>query len=136
MLDNQKLISSSDAGFVGPATWVSAPIDLGMSESTGVSFHIMWRDFACTFNVQVSNVQVGTPTSPVTYPWVDITADIRLVDPTWVDPVLADPYTPHIVSTIHTNTRFIAIGFSGGNWTGAVGPFLKIVSNVCKTRTR
>lgn len=126
MRNDPTIFNSTLAGFTNPATWHSQPLDLGAIGSDQTSFHIYWQDVAVTFYMWCSNAQIwpGALTSP---PWHDQTAEYRALDPGWVDPVVGDPLSEHIVRFINLGARYVILGFAGGDWTGVVNPFMQIV---------
>lgn len=110
------------AGFTNPVAWNSEPLDLGALGSDIASFHIYWVDVGLTFYLWCANSHELTFTSP---PWHDQTAEYRIFDPGWVDPVVGDPASEHIVRFTKLGARYVAIGYTAGNWGGAA-PFLQI----------
>lgn len=116
MISSPFLIDSTYADWTNPATWVSEPIDLGILSSNLASFHIYWRDVAITWYLWRSNSNSFAALSP---PWDDITAAYRALDPAWVDPALGDPWSTHFVSFYNVGARYVRLGYSASNWTGA-----------------
>lgn len=124
MRNDPILINSLIPAFPNPAAWMSFPLDLGAFGSNQASFHIVWQDVALTFYLWCANGQFLNPTSP---PWHDSTAEYRALDPGWVDPVVGDPLSEHVVRFINIGARYVRLGFTGGDWTGVVNPFLQIL---------
>jgi hypothetical protein len=60
---------------------------------------------------------------------LEFTVQYRVVDPLWVDPVLADPAQCHIVAMQNIGTRYMSIGYSAANWAGAAHE-LTVVMNL------
>lgn len=113
---NVTLINSQATGFSFPATWQSEWIDLGSANSSICSFHIWWEDVTLTFYLykdSFGGTAIGNP------PNIDFTADYRLIDPAWVDPLLGDVEQSHIVAFKNVGAQYVKIGYSASNWTGA-----------------
>lgn len=124
MRNDPILINSGLAGFANPVTWHTEPIDLGALGGVGASFHIYWQDVGLTFYLWSGNASQQGVTSP---PWHDDTAAYRALDPLWVDPVVGDPASEHLVRFINLGARYVILGYTAGNWGGVVNPFLQIV---------
>lgn len=124
MEDGRVILDTRITGYAYPATWQSIPIDTKALGGDGGNLHIYWRDCSITFYLWAATnpIYVITPTSP---PWHDWTAEYRAIDPTWVDPVLADPLSEHPVRWKNLGFRWVIIGWSASNWTGA-NKFLQI----------
>lgn len=123
MVNEPCFIDSSVAGFTQPATWVSQAIDMDSVGSKAVSIHIVWVDVTITWYLWRSNFLGITATAP---PWDDITAGYRAIDPAWVDPVVGDALSEHIVSIVNLGAKYLRIGYSASDWTGVVGPELYV----------
>ncbi len=124
MRDDPILINSGLVGFVPSLNWNSGPLDLGALGSEQASFHIHWQDVGLTFYLWCGNSHESGITSP---PWHDDTARYRLGDPAWVDPVVGDPLSEHLVRFANIGARYVVLGFTAGDWTGIVNPFLQIM---------
>lgn len=95
-----------------PVAWDSAWVGAHTISGVNVSVQIEWRDVAATFRIDRSN----SYQNPVPD---DITIWYRTIDVAWVDPVLGDPLTEHVVSINNLGARFFRIGFTAANWAGA-----------------
>lgn len=117
------LIDSTVAGFTNPVAWQSQPIAVNRMNARNVSFHIYWQDVGLTFYLWRGNYfQFPVETSP---PWDDITIAYRAIDVAWVDPVVGDPLSEHVVSFDNVGSHYVVIGYTAGNWAG-VAPFIQI----------
>ena len=116
------VVDSAATGYTYPATWLSNPLDVRALGGDSGILHIYWRDCTITFYLWAATHFLVPNTSP---PYHDWTAEYRAIDPAWVDPVLGDPYTEHPVRWINLGFRYIRIGWSASNWTGA-NKYLKI----------
>lgn len=122
MLDEPCIIDSSLTGFTNPATWNSGPLSMEAKGSGIMSFHIWWQDVAITWYLWTGNFIFAPLTSP---PWIDQTAAYRAFDPAWVDPVVGDPLSAHIVAFRNIPGKYVVLGFTGGGW-GGVAPLLRV----------
>jgi hypothetical protein len=126
MFNDPLLLDSTLAGIAMTATWNSGFIDLGAKGTNTVSFHIIWQDVAITWGLYRSNTPLGAFASP---PWDDFTADYRIGDPGWVDCFLGDPRTEHVVSFMNPGTRYVLLGYTGGNFGGA-NKYLRVIAHL------
>src|SRR3972149_895429 len=94
------LIQSNYADWANPVTWASHEsfLDLHAFGTREPSLHIYWQDVAVTWFLWRSDIPATAVVAP---PWDDITLWYRAIDPLWVDPVLGDPLSEHIVSFIN-----------------------------------
>lgn len=106
-----------------PATWEAYCIDVKNPATKSVSYHIYWRDVAITFYLRQTNFYPFI-FAMSTVPYDDFTVAYRVIDPAWVDPVVGDPYTSHIVSFQNQEGKYVTIGYSA-RVLGAA-PVLKI----------
>jgi hypothetical protein len=123
MLNESIIFDSNLAGFGAPATWFSAPIHMDSGNSALLSLHIWWQDVSATFFLRRGNYHAGMFTVP---PANDFTVDYRLIDPLWVDPLIGDADSEHIVAMTNVGAKYIMIGWSASDWTGVVAPSLRI----------
>lgn len=125
MYDDPAIVDSTSTGFSNPAIWQSQVIDTDALKSQTISFHFWWTDVSITWYLWQSNViTLGPRSSP---PWDDITATVRAIDPAWVDPVIGDPLSSHVLGIINWSGRYLLLGWSAANWAGVVGPQLRVV---------
>jgi hypothetical protein len=115
MIKSPAIVDSTITGYTFPATYRSEPLDLGPVGSNLASFHIVWRDVGLTFYLWRAN-SIGVLNSAP--PWDDWTVDYRALDPAWVDPVIGDPLSEHIVAAYNIGARYVRIGWSASDWSG------------------
>lgn len=123
MTDDPVIFDSALPAFTQTATKQSQIIDTDAFKSDTVSFHFWWTDVSITWYLWTSNNSDLPWLSP---PWQDITVATRIVDPAWVDPVIGDPLSSHILGMVQWPGRYLLLGWSAANWAGIVGPQLRV----------
>lgn len=111
-MENASVVANSNyTSWTSPAAWTSQPLDMRALGGDSWTLHIHWQDCALTFFLWAASSPFLPATSP---PWHDFTAEYRVIDPGWIDPVLGDPRQEWPVRAINLGFRYVRIGWTAG----------------------